>query len=126
MKLWVDAQLSPALAPWLSATFGIEAVSVSRILMRDATDAEIFWAARAATAAVMTKDRDFLEWVDRFGSPPQVLWITAGNTSNARMREILLSALPDALALLVAGEPLVEIADASAVLKVSEPDETES
>lgn len=111
MKIWIDAQLSPALAPWLTTTFGVDAVSVSRILMRDAEDPEIFWAAREAGAAVMTKDRDFVDLVERFGVPPHILWVTAGNTSNARMREILLSAFPDALALLRSGEPLVELAD---------------
>jgi predicted nuclease of predicted toxin-antitoxin system len=27
MILWIDAQLSPALAPWINATFGIPATS---------------------------------------------------------------------------------------------------
>jgi predicted nuclease of predicted toxin-antitoxin system len=117
VKIWVDAQLSPALAPWLSSTFGVDAVSVSRMRMRDAEDSEIFWAAREAGAAVRTKDRDFVELLERFGVPPHILWVTAGNTSNSRMREILLSAFPDALALLRSGEPLVELADVVASVR---------
>jgi len=27
MKIWLDAQLSPALAPWMSAQFGVSAVA---------------------------------------------------------------------------------------------------
>ncbi|WP_375341208.1 hypothetical protein [Plectonema radiosum] len=34
--------------------------------------------------------------VDRLSAPPQIIWLTCGNTSNARLREIL-------------GETLVEI-----------------
>lgn len=111
MKIWIDAQLSPSLAPWLASTFGIDAVSVSRLRLRDAEDAEIFWAARQAGAAIMTKDRDFVEMLERFGVPPPILWVTAGNTSNERMREILLSAFAEALTLLRSGEPLVELVD---------------
>ena len=113
MKLWIDAQLSPALAPWLGNKFAIEAFSVRWLGLRDATDEAIFAAARNPKAVVMTKDRDFVRLLDRFGPPPQVIWVTCGNTSNARMREILQRALPKALLLLQAGEPLVEITDRS-------------
>jgi predicted nuclease of predicted toxin-antitoxin system len=57
----------------------------------------------------MTKDRDFVDFVERYGSPPQVIWLTCGNTSNARLKEILTATLPDALELLRSGERLVEI-----------------
>ena len=49
---------------------------------------------------------------ERLGPPPQVLWVTCGNTSNARLREILTKSLPPAIELLQQGEPLVEISDA--------------
>jgi hypothetical protein len=32
----------------------------------------------------MTKDRDFVEMLQRLGPPPKVAWVTCGNTSNAR------------------------------------------
>jgi predicted nuclease of predicted toxin-antitoxin system len=57
----------------------------------------------------MTKDRDFVDLVEQYGSPPQVIWLTCGNTSNARLKEILTATLPDALELLRSGERLVEI-----------------
>ena len=57
----------------------------------------------------MTKDRDFVDLIERLGPPPQVIWITCGNTSNAVLQRILSVALPKALALLESGEPLVEI-----------------
>jgi predicted nuclease of predicted toxin-antitoxin system len=59
----------------------------------------------------MTEDSDFAEMVRRLGSPPQVLWVTCGNTSNARLRDILTRVLPAALELLARGESLVEIGD---------------
>jgi len=57
----------------------------------------------------MTKDRDFVDLVERLGPPPQVIWVTCGNTSNREMRRILTVTLPSALDLLRTGEPLVEI-----------------
>jgi len=53
--------------------------------------------AREAKAVVMSKDEDFRRLVDRLGAPPQVLWVTCGNTSNARLREILQQGLPAAI-----------------------------
>ncbi len=58
---------------------------------------------------IMTKDSDFVQMVRRIGSPPQILWITCGNTSNAHLKNLLRATLPKALKLLQAGEPLVEI-----------------
>ena len=104
MTIWLDAQLPPSAAAWITATFGIEA--------RDAKDPPIFQAARAAGAVVMTKDSDFVEMLQRLGPPPKVLWVTCGNTSNARLRAILSSQLPAAVARLEGGENLVEIGDA--------------
>ena len=113
MILWVDAQLSPALAPWLSTRFGIEAFSVQHLGYRDVTDAEIFEAARAAGAVVLTKDRDFLRLLEQHGPPPQVLWVTVGNTSNARMREVLEQTFLRAVQMLSDGEVLVELSDSA-------------
>ncbi len=112
MILWLDAQLLPAIAGRMHDTFGIEAHAVRSLGLRDATDLVIFQAAKQAVAVVMTKDADFAELVERLGSPPQVLWITCGNTSNARLKSALTSGFPAAKTLLDQGQPLVEIADA--------------
>jgi predicted nuclease of predicted toxin-antitoxin system len=106
----VDAQLSPAIATWINQQFGPEAVALRDLGLRDATDRVVFDFARERGAIVMTKDSDFVSLVQRHGSPPQIIWLTCGNTSNAALRLILAKALSDALALLAQGEPLVEIA----------------
>jgi predicted nuclease of predicted toxin-antitoxin system len=104
--------LSPALAPWLNDTFGVTAHAVRDLGLQDAKDLPIFHAAREAGAAIMSKDSDFVLLLERFGPPPQILWVTCGNTSNARLREILLKGFPEAKARLEQDEPLVEISDA--------------
>lgn len=109
--VWIDAQLSPTLARWITETFGLQASAVRDLGLRDAKDAEIFQAARQAGAIVMTKDSDFAMLLERFGPPPQILWVTCGNTSNARLTKILATSLSQALQLLDRDEQIVEITD---------------
>jgi predicted nuclease of predicted toxin-antitoxin system len=109
MVLRTDAHLSTAPAPWLRETFGVEAVPLRTIGLRDAADQVIFAAARDAGAVLMTKDADFVQLLARLGPPPQVLWLTCGNTSNKALRTILANAWPRVAAMLASGEPLIEI-----------------
>ncbi len=109
MKFWVDAQLPPMLAPWLSQEYGVEALSLRDIHLRDAADMAIFQAARQAKAVVISKDNDFVELVSRHGVPPQLLWVTCGNVSNRRLQAVFAKTFPDALALLEAGQAIVEV-----------------
>lgn len=81
MKFWIDAQLPPALAAWLSARYGVEAIALKDLGMRDSTDGEIFSAARQAGIVVVSKDSDFVDLVSRHGTPPQLLWVTCGNVN---------------------------------------------
>lgn len=111
MILWLDAQLPPSVAAWITATFGIEACAVRDLGLRDAKDSAIFQAARIAGVVVMTKDSDFVEMLQRLGPPPKVLWLTCGNTSNARLREILSRRLPAAVVRLESEENSIEIGD---------------
>ena len=109
MILWLDAQLSPLLATWLRWKFSLEVSSLRDLGLRDAEDLVIFQAAEATGAIVITKDADFVLLLEQFGPPPQVLWLTCGNTSNEQLQQVLLPLMPSALELLQAGEPLVEI-----------------
>ena len=89
--------------------FEVDAIPVRDLGLRDADDTEIFFASRSAGAVVMTKDIDFLELLLRAGPPPQILWLTCGNSSNAALFGLLTRVMPGVIDLLQAGEPLVEI-----------------
>lgn len=112
MTIWLDAQLSPAIAAWISMQYAVPAVALRDLGMRNATDREIFFAARDQDAIVMTKDSDFVRLLEDYGPPPKIIWLTCGNTSNARLTEILTGTLEKTLDLLQAGERLVEISAA--------------
>lgn len=109
MIIWIDAQLPPTLAEWIVATFGVNAISLRELGLRDAKDIEIFEAAKQPNVVIMSKDSDFVDLVCRLGTPPQILWLTCGNVTNRNLRELLTATLPEAIAQLQQGEIVVEI-----------------
>ena len=111
MIFWIDAQLSPYLAQWISSEFAVEALPVRDLGLRDAKDREIFLAAREAGAVILTRDSDFVLLLEQLGSPPQILWLTIGNTSNTHLKEVLSRSFASAQELLLRGEALVEITE---------------
>ncbi|MFP4088736.1 MAG: DUF5615 family PIN-like protein [Cyclobacteriaceae bacterium] len=112
MTIWIDAQLSPAIAAWINDHFPkCKAISVRQLGLRDAQDQEIFTEARKHKVSIMTKDIDFVKLIEQHGTPPKIIWITCGNTYNQRLKSILASTLPEAIDFLNLGEDLVEISD---------------
>jgi predicted nuclease of predicted toxin-antitoxin system len=109
VTVWVDAHLSPRIARLISANFPVTAQALRELGLRGAEDDEIFAAARTAGAIMLTKDSDFIGLLEQHGSPPKILWLTCGNTSDAALQEILHRHLATALGMLQGGEDLVEI-----------------
>jgi len=78
LTIWIDAQLSPQLASWISDKFSVQAHAVRDLGLRQAEDRAIFLEARKQNVVIMTKDSDFLTLYDEMGAPPKILWITCG------------------------------------------------
>ena len=113
MIIWLDAQLPPKICDWLEESFDISARPIRDLGLRDARDKEIYERAASEGAVVMSKDRDFVDLCLEFGAPPHIIWLTFGNTSNAKLREILSTTLGEALQMIQRGEPIVEIGSRS-------------
>lgn len=109
MIFWIDAQLPPMLATWLTEQFGVEARSLRDLGLRDASDSEIFTAARQPGVIIVSKDSDFVELVSWHGVPPQLLWVTCGNVTNRRLQTVFSQTFPEAVALLAGGQAIVEV-----------------
>ena len=77
--IWLDAQLPPSLAPWITENIGEPCLAVREIGLRDAVDFDIFTQAKKANVIVMTKDKDFIELLYVHHAPPKVIWLTCGN-----------------------------------------------
>lgn len=69
--IWIDAQMSPTIAVWITANFPIKAFAVRDVGLRDAEDREIFLEARKQSAIVMTKDSDFVNLQTELAAPPE-------------------------------------------------------
>jgi|ERR1700677_1491963 predicted nuclease of predicted toxin-antitoxin system len=109
MTVWLDAHLSPAVARWLGQTFAITVLPVRDLGLRGAEDDQIFFAARQAADVVITKDSDFVTLLERYGSPPKIIWLTCGNTSDAALRAIFTARFQECLRILDSGKDIVEI-----------------
>jgi len=107
--IWLDAHLSPRVAPWIQSNLGHDAQALRDIGLRDAEDQEIFDSARQDEITILTKDKDFVDLVGRLGSPPTVIWLRCGNTSEDRLKQILTDHLDEALDFIASGESFVEI-----------------
>lgn len=109
MTISLDNHLSPALAKWIAEEFGEPCVQVRDLGLARVADRAIFEAAKSSASVLITKDRDFAELVSRLGPPPAIILLSCGNTSTAYLRSMLRDQLAQALVLIRAGEPLVEI-----------------
>ena len=110
MKFWLDANLDPALAVWLSSRYGVFVNHVRELTLQRLQDRELFDAARRLKVTVIaTKDTDFIELVNQLGPPPQVLRLACGNLAPLPMRAMLDREFPLAMQKLKAGSPWVEI-----------------
>lgn len=107
--IWLDAQLPPSLAPWITENIGEPCLAVREIGLRDAVDFDIFTQAKKANVIVMTKDKDFIELLYVHHAPPKVIWLTCGNTSKQRLKEIMTSHLRQAINILATANDMVEI-----------------
>jgi predicted nuclease of predicted toxin-antitoxin system len=110
MTFWLDANLDPDLAPWLGGRYKIVVKHVRELGLERSSDRELFDAARRLNATVVaTKDADLVDLVTLLGKPPQILRLTCGNMPTPAMHVLLNQRFEDALRLLEAGEPWVEI-----------------
>ena len=109
MKIWIDAHISPAISKWIQERFSIEAYALRDLGLRDADDELIYQRAKIEQVAFITKDEDFVSLYEQNGSPPKVIWLTCGNTSNKELKRILEAHLENVCQLLESGEEFVEI-----------------
>ncbi|MSU48008.1 MAG: hypothetical protein EXS37_02790 [Opitutus sp.] len=108
MKILVDAQLPPALVPWMRER-GHEAYAVRDVELREAEDGAIWKYALQAGAAILTKDEDFAVRAQQTSRGPIVIWLRVGNCANAALRAWLEPRLPRIEQLVAQGSRLVEV-----------------
>ena len=110
MTFWLDAHLDPDLGPWLGSRYKVIVKTLPEIGLEGADDDVLFQAARRfSKIVIITKDSDFSDFIKRFGSPPQILWLRCGNLSTIEIIAWLSGTFSGALERLEAGVACVEI-----------------
>jgi len=109
--VWVDAQLPPSLAHWLTSQHGERASHVQDLGLLHESDGHIFDAAVGfgEPVVLVTKDADFIDLLHHRGPPPIIVWLRTGNVTNRDLRRIISGAWARTTELILAGETLVEI-----------------
>ncbi|MBI5129722.1 MAG: DUF5615 family PIN-like protein [Rhodopseudomonas palustris] len=108
-RFLIDAQLPPALAEAFRHA-GFDAVHVADLGLLSATDRQIWSAAVEQSAALVTKDRDFLMIRAASDSGPTIIWIRSGNVGNRGLIDQVTGALPAILAAIERQEAVIEVA----------------
>jgi predicted nuclease of predicted toxin-antitoxin system len=103
----IDAQLPPSLAGALRQA-GCQAVHVDDLGLLQAADQKIWDEAISRSAVLVTKDRDFPLRRAAGNNGPAILWVRIGNTSNRRLIELALRALPAIIDAIERGEAVIE------------------
>jgi predicted nuclease of predicted toxin-antitoxin system len=83
IELWLDMQLSPALAKWIVSEFSVKATSSYDLFMNNEKDETIFLKAKEKGNVIL------LSKLERLKHPPKLVWLTMGNCPNKQMKIIL-------------------------------------
>ena len=86
--LLLDENLSPKLASRLDKDFpGIK--HVLHVGLDNAEDIQIWKFAKREGLAIVTKDRDYIDFAQHHGHPPKVILLTIGNCRLAALESLL-------------------------------------
>ena len=108
MKFLVDNQLPSALARFL-ASIGMEAAHVLDLGLAQSGDAELWSFAVKKKFVLISKDHDFLHFLERTAPDGQLIWVRIRNCRRQVLLEVVERVWPETLALATAGERLIEI-----------------
>ena len=90
MKLLLDQNISFRVVNLLTTTF--EKVDhVKTLGLTDASDIEIWDYAFQNNYTIITFDSDFIDLATLKGTPPKIIWLRFGNSSNLKIANKLLS-----------------------------------
>jgi predicted nuclease of predicted toxin-antitoxin system len=104
----IDAQL-PHIRAIRLRNLDFIALHISAVTTDNAPD-DVIWAiAQRNGYVIVSKDKDFAEWVRASSSGPSVVWMRLGNQPNDPLWKALSSVWPDVCRALNAAERLVEV-----------------
>lgn len=83
-EIWLDTQISPAIAKWMAEYTGHTVRSSYSLSITDLSDLDIYQKAKdQGNVIILSKDADFSELIVRLGAPPKLINIKIGNCKNS-------------------------------------------
>lgn len=108
MIFLVDNQLPAALARYIQSEFGLRALHVTDIGLRNASDAEVWKYASATDSVLISKDEDFATMCLQ-APTARLIWVRVGNCRKAYLLEVCRRVWLRIIERLEGGDRLVEI-----------------
>lgn len=108
MKFLVDNQLPPALARFIVSEFSAEALHVSDVGLKDASDAEIWRFASSNDLILISKDDDFTR-LFLVSDTCRLVWIRVGNCRRRELLDVFRRVWRSMVDRLEAGDRFVEV-----------------
>jgi len=104
-EIWLDTNLSPAIAKWMSGYSGYPVKSSYTLSLHFETDNFIYQKARKqGNVIIISKDSDFSDIINRLGAPPKLINIKIGNCSNRKLWSALKPHINEMINLLISHE----------------------
>ena len=110
-EVWLDSNLSPIIAKWLSDKISLKVKSSYSLSLHKLSDHEVYLKAKEfGNVIIISKDSDFSELISRIGSPPKLISIKIGNSSNQILWNHVQNPIINAITILTTTEiDIVEI-----------------
>ena len=91
LEFWIDYNLPPKMAIWLTADFNVAAKSFMELNFDNTPDFEVYKiaATKLNTIIITTKDVDFIDYQNKVGAPPKILFLNVGNISNDHLKTLI-------------------------------------
>ena len=104
-EIWLDTQLSPIIAKWMSEYTGFTVKSSYSLNLHNLTDTAIYNKAKSqGNVILISKDADFPELISRLGSPPKLIVIKKGNCDNRVLWEFIKPNILKSVELLISSD----------------------
>ena len=108
MKFLVDNQLPPALARMIQSDLGSEALHVTDIGMRNASDVQVWEYASTHAKILISKDDDFLR-LFLIAPTARLVWVRIGNCRRAVLLEVFRRMWPQIVERLEQHDTVIEV-----------------
>jgi predicted nuclease of predicted toxin-antitoxin system len=112
LEFWIDLNLPPQMATWLTENFGVNAKSFKDLNFTEVADVDVYKIAaiKPNIIIITTKDIDFSNYQNIVGAPPRILFLNIGNISNKNLKLLIEKKFEQILQLfLITNDPLIEI-----------------